>query len=174
MVWVQPITSSGMTTVTCILRVATSEIFMAGRTEITPMKDHQLAHATFYISGDSLEPAFWSAYFNVKPDLAITRGQPFITPSGRPSRIPGRVGLWRIGSEVAVRSNSLEPHLRYLVERLGLPRADLRQILVDNGARMRFFCYWYNERGDRVPDVPDDIRTMMGAMGGTVEIDEHR
>jgi len=38
---------------------------------------------------------------------------------------------------------------------------------------MRFFCYWYNESGDRVPDVPDDIRAMMEAMGGTVEIDEY-
>ncbi|NML30735.1 DUF4279 domain-containing protein [Paraburkholderia sp. G-4-1-8] len=88
--------------------------------------------------------------------------------------MPSRIGLWRIGSEAAVRSNSLEPHLRYLVEHLGLPRADLRQILVDNDARMRFFCYWDNESGDRVPDVPNAIRIMMEAMGGTVEIDEYR
>jgi hypothetical protein len=39
---------------------------------------------------------------------------------------------------------------------------------------MRFFCYWDNESGDRVPDIPDDIRTMMEALGGTVEIDEYR
>lgn len=39
---------------------------------------------------------------------------------------------------------------------------------------MRFFCYWDNESGDRVPDVPDDISAMMEAMGGTVEIDEYR
>jgi hypothetical protein len=39
---------------------------------------------------------------------------------------------------------------------------------------MRFFCYWSNETGDRVPDVPDDIRALMEAMGGTIEIDEYR
>jgi hypothetical protein len=39
---------------------------------------------------------------------------------------------------------------------------------------MRFFCYWDNEIGSRVPDVPSDIRAMMEAMGGTVEIDEYR
>jgi hypothetical protein len=41
-------------------------------------------------------------------------------------------------------------------------------------AKVRFFCYWVNESGDRVPDVPADIRAMMEAMGGTVEIDEYR
>jgi hypothetical protein len=27
--------------------------------------------------------------------------------------------------------------------------------------------------GDRVPDVPEDIRTMMETMSGTIEIDEY-
>ncbi|EJO59334.1 hypothetical protein BURMUCF2_1274 [Burkholderia multivorans CF2] len=39
---------------------------------------------------------------------------------------------------------------------------------------MRFFCYWDNESGDRIPDVPDDIRTMMESLGGTIEVDEYR
>jgi hypothetical protein len=138
------------------------------------MADYQLAHATFYISGDALEPAFWTAYFDIEPDTAIVKGQPFTTPSGRPNRAPGRIGLWGVRSEGAVRSNSLEPHLRYLVERLGLPRADLQQLLLDKAAHMRFFCYWENENGDRTPDVPDDIRAMMQSMGGTIEIDEYR
>jgi len=138
------------------------------------MTNQQLAHVTFYISGDTLEPAFWSAYFGVKPDFAIIKGQPFVTPSGRPSRFPGRVGLWRVGSRTTVRSDSLEPHLRYLIEHLGLPRADFPQLLKDRNANMRFFCYWDNEHGDRVPDVPADVRAMVESMGGTVEIDEYR
>jgi hypothetical protein len=138
------------------------------------MTDHQLAHATFYISGDALQPAFWSAYFRLKPDVAIIKGQPFVTPSGRPSSVPGRIGLWGARSRTTVRSDSLEPHLRYLIERLALPRADFAQLLRDKGAHMRFFCYWDNERGDRIPDVPADIRSMIESMGGTVEIDEYR
>ncbi len=39
---------------------------------------------------------------------------------------------------------------------------------------MSIWCYWMNETGDRMPDVPDDIRAMMEAMGGTIEIDEYR
>lgn len=71
-------------------------------------------------------------------------------------------------------SDELTPHLRYLVQHLGLPRADLRERIERTGAQMRFFCYWDNESGVRVPDVPDDVRTMVQAMGGTIEIDEYQ
>jgi hypothetical protein len=135
---------------------------------------NQLAHASFSIYQDVEPPEFWTNYFNVQPDTAIVKGKPFVTPSGRPSRGLGRIGVWGIRSQQHVRSDLLEPHLRYLVDRLGLPRSDLPELLMRTGARMRFFCYWLNESGDRVPDVPDDIRAMMEAMGGTVEIDEYR
>ncbi|MBB5458681.1 hypothetical protein HDG33_002324 [Paraburkholderia sp. Cpub6] len=64
--------------------------------------------------------------------------------------------------------------MKYLVDRLGLPRANLREVAAAQGAKVALWCYWMNESGDRVPDVPDDIRAMMEAMGGTVEIDEYR
>jgi hypothetical protein len=57
---------------------------------------------------------------------------------------------------------------------LELPRSDLKAHIESVGAKMRFFCYWVNEAGDRVPDVPDDIRTIMESLGGTIEIDEYR
>ncbi|MGF6972348.1 hypothetical protein QFZ94_000775 [Paraburkholderia sp. JPY465] len=86
----------------------------------------------------------------------------------------GKLELWALESKAVVRSDQLEPHLRYLIERLGLPRADLRAHVERADARMRFFCYWSNEDGDRIPDVPEDIKTMMEALGGTIEIDEYR
>ncbi|SAK61373.1 hypothetical protein AWB75_02619 [Caballeronia catudaia] len=138
------------------------------------MTDHDLAHATFYLSGDTLTPGFWTQYFGVEPKIAIVKGEPFTTPSGRPSRAPSRVGLWGLGSKGAVRGELLEPHLRFLIDHLKLPRSDLRALLAENGIEARFFCYWDNESGNRVPDVPDDIRAMMEAMGGTIEIDEYR
>lgn len=138
------------------------------------MNSHQLAYASFTISGDDITPEFWTSYFGVAPDTAVTKGVPFTTPAGKVSRVPGRTGVWGVRSKAAVNSDRLEPHLRYLVMRLGLPRADLRDLVELKGARMRFFCYWDNESGDRVPDVPDDIREMMESLGGTVEIDEYR
>ncbi|MBB5400812.1 DUF4279 domain-containing protein [Paraburkholderia youngii] len=135
---------------------------------------HQLAHASFTIYQDVERPEFWTNYFGVEPDMQSVRGQFRTTPSGRTSKYPARIGVWSVDSKGHVQSDLLEPHLRYLVERLALSRLDLPELLKRTGAQMRFFCYWDNESGDRVPDVPDDIRTMMEAMGGTVEIDEYR
>lgn len=138
------------------------------------MTDQQLAHATFHVMGDSVVPAFWTDYFGINPDTAIAKGEPFTTPSGRTSRTPGRVGLWGVASRKFVHSDALEPHLRFLAERLNLTRPGLRETLEREGVKARFWCYWDNETGDRVPDVPDDIRAMMDALGGTIEIDEYK
>ncbi|WP_408429416.1 DUF4279 domain-containing protein [Paraburkholderia fungorum] len=119
-------------------------------------------------------PEFWTAYFNVAPDHSGVKGELKVMPSGRVSENRWRFGFWHVSSEAAVMSDKLEPHLRYLVDRLGLPRDDLRALIERTGARMRFFCYWHNETGERVPDVPDNIRVMMESLGGTIEIDEYR
>ena len=102
------------------------------------------------------------------------KGQSYKLPSGKSSPRPGKLGLWAVASKGAVRSDSLSPHLKYLITQLGLPRADLRELAEAQGAKVALWCYWMNETGDRVPDVPDDIRAVMEAMGGTVEIDEYR
>jgi Domain of unknown function (DUF4279) len=138
------------------------------------MNSHQLAHASFTISGDHVLPEFWSRYFDVIPDVAITKGDPIADPTGQDRILARRTGVWSVRSSSAVRSDLLEPHLRYLVERLALPRPNLRELVEHAGAKMRFFCYWVNETSDRVPDVPDDIRAMMKSLGGVIEIDEYR
>ncbi|WP_121316967.1 DUF4279 domain-containing protein [Paraburkholderia sp. RAU2J] len=135
---------------------------------------HALAHATFIISGDSVNPEFWTSYFGVQPNRSITKGQPYQLPSGKLSPHPGKFGLWAVESKVAVRSDCLGPHLQYIKNYLVLPRADLHDLVREQGGKMAVWCYWMNETGDRVPDVPDDIRATMEAMGGTIEIDEYR
>ncbi|MCC8405378.1 DUF4279 domain-containing protein [Paraburkholderia sp. MMS20-SJTN17] len=136
--------------------------------------EHKLAYASFTIYQDTKPPEFWTNYFGVSPSRAGAKGHPRVMPSGKMSSVPWRQGTWSVSSAEAITSDELTPHLRYLVDRLALPRADLRELIDRTSAQMRFFCYWDNESGDRVPDVPDDIRTMMEAMGGTVEIDEYR
>jgi hypothetical protein len=138
------------------------------------MKSRQLAHASFSVYGDEVTPHVWTRYFGVAPDIAVTKNEPFITPAGRTSSAPGRTGVWSVRSKAVIQSDLLEPHLRYLIEQLALPRADLREIVERVGAKMRFFCYWKNETGHRMPDVADDIRAMKEMMGGTIEIDEYR
>ncbi|NML31506.1 DUF4279 domain-containing protein [Paraburkholderia antibiotica] len=135
---------------------------------------HNLAYASFTIYQDTEPPEFWTNYFGVSPSRAGVKGQFRPMPSGAMSSTPWRQGIWSFSSADAVISDDLTPHLRYLIERLQLPRVDLGGLIARTGGSMRFFCYWDNESGDRVTDVPEDIRTMMEAMGGTVEVDEYR
>nr|WP_321207533.1 DUF4279 domain-containing protein [Paraburkholderia domus] len=132
------------------------------------------AYASFLITGDTVSPEFWTGYFQVSPDLTIVKGRSFTLPSGKASKALGKTGLWGVSSELAVQSNLLAPHLRYLVNRLGLPRENLREVLQQAGAKVRFSCFWFNPSGDRVPDVPANIRAMMESLDGTIEIDEYR
>ncbi|HEX3636468.1 MAG TPA: DUF4279 domain-containing protein [Paraburkholderia sp.] len=138
------------------------------------MKSHQLAHASFTISGHQVVPEFWTDYFGVVPDIAIKEGDAINDPTGQGRILTRRTGVWGMRSQTAVRSDSLTPHLRYLLDQLRLPRDDLRRLIKAIDGQMRFFCYWDNRTGDRVPDVPEDIRAMMEFLGGVIEIDEYR
>ncbi|WP_233834481.1 DUF4279 domain-containing protein [Paraburkholderia sp. ZP32-5] len=134
----------------------------------------RVASASLTISGDHVLPEWWTRYFGVTPDIAVTKGEPLRDHTGQGRKLVRRTGVWGLRSEKMIRSERLEPHLRYLIQQLALPRPDLKQCVESVGATMRFFCYWVNESGDRVPDIPEDIRVMMEALGGTIEIDEYR
>lgn len=136
--------------------------------------DSALAHATFIVSSEGAHPDTWTAFFGIFPSRTITKGKPYLLPSGRLSSRPGKLNLWALESKAAVQSDCLEPHLRYLIERLSLPREGLLERVERAGARMRFFCYWDNEKGNRVPHVLDATRQLIESVGGVIEIDEYR
>ncbi|SAL19283.1 hypothetical protein AWB71_00917 [Caballeronia peredens] len=132
------------------------------------------AYASFTIYQDVERPEFWTTYFGVPPHRAGVKGEPRIMPSGRVAATPWRLGQWSVSSKLVIQSDFLDPHLRYLLNLLDLPRADLPALAKRTGAKMRFFCYWDNEEGYRVPDVPADIRDIADAMGIEIDIDEYR
>ena len=138
------------------------------------MTTRQLAYASFCIYQDVELPEFWTKYFDVTPSTAGVKGQPRLTRSGQQSAFAWRQGIWSISSEEAVSSDELTPHFRYLVSRLALPRADFRALLERQNGHARFFCYWANYEGNRVPDVPADIRAIADSMGIEIDIDEYR
>jgi hypothetical protein len=137
------------------------------------MNDEELAYASFTIVGDGVDPAFWTKYFHRQPDVARAKGERMRPPAGK-LYAERPTGVWGVRTQGRVRSDLLAPHLWYLKSSLELPRSDLPDLLKQANARMRFFCYWVNESGDRIPDVPEPIRAMMEGMGGTIEIDEYR
>jgi len=136
--------------------------------------DHAIAHATFIVSCDYAPPETWTQYFGIPPSRVISKGERYFLPSGRLSDRPGKLNLWALESKSSIQSDNLEPHLRYLIRCLSLPRADLRERAEYFGARMRLLCYWDNEAGDRVPDVPQDICRLCESQGINIDIDEYR
>ncbi|WP_244848148.1 DUF4279 domain-containing protein [Caballeronia sp. SL2Y3] len=133
-----------------------------------------MAYASFSIYQDVEPPEFWTGYFGLPPSTTGVKGQPRLTLSGGKSAFPWRQGYWSVSSKDVVSSDYLSPHLRYLVSLLGLPRGDLRAQIERQHAQVRFFCYWNNADGNRVPDVPPDIRRMADATGIEIDIDEYR
>ncbi|RDU96774.1 DUF4279 domain-containing protein [Trinickia dinghuensis] len=148
---------------------------MTGLGKLKPSSNSEgpRAYATFLISGDSVFPDFWTKYFGVDPDAVITKGKPFVTPSGRISAAPGRTGVWGVSSRATIHDDGLDAHLRFLISLLGLPREDLSVALRTAGATMRFFCYWENYSGTRTPHISIDITEIVTTQGGVIEIDEY-
>jgi hypothetical protein len=138
------------------------------------MRTRVLAEASFTISGDEVNPDFWTHYFDVSPEISIFKGDPINDPTGQGRTLKRRTGVWAFSSGIAVHDDRLEPHLRFLVAQLGLPRADLRRQIEKQRASVRFFCFWVNETGNRIPDIPHDIRKLIESLGGMVDIDEYR
>jgi hypothetical protein len=132
-----------------------------------------VAHVTFAITGDGVSPDFWTGYFGISPDIAVAKGLPFVTPSGRTSSTPGRTGVWGITSKLAVRDDSLDSHLLYLLGCLRFPRRDLVTALRDAKASMRFLCYRFNRPGTRGAKIAPEIIATITSFGATVEIDEY-
>jgi hypothetical protein len=132
-----------------------------------------LAYATVTISGEDLDPDAWTAYFGVEPEISVVKGRPFRTPSGRMSTYPGRTGVWGCSSKSTVTADSLDPHIKYLVGLLGLPRSDLPCLLAHSHAKMRLFCFWSNYAGDRVPVIDTALKSVIESSGATIEIDEY-
>ena len=132
-----------------------------------------LARASLSIHAKTLEPKFWTDYFGIAPDHSHRKGEHFLTPSGRLSTGVAWIGAWLFDTDSKVRSDLLDPHIAFLVDRFVLPRGDLPQILQDRSANMRLFCYWDNGSGNRVPHISQHLRDIVTLSGGTIEIDIH-
>jgi hypothetical protein len=129
------------------------------------------AHATFLVDGDE-NPAFWTVYFGLEPDIFVVKGKPFRTPSGRMSSNLGRAGVWGYRSKQAVQSDTLDPHIEYLVALLRLPRADLPELLREREATTRLLCFWLSDETE-LPVIDRRLEEIVTASGGTIQIDHY-
>jgi hypothetical protein len=165
-------------------RVETADLGIGGeiRRLILDVPPHagvrRLAHASFQLFGDAIEPEFWNSYFGCsathfhrKGDSCGPDGAEY-SPSGRRY---GRhkFSCWSISSEYRVDSDLLEPHVAYLVEALGLPRSGFAGLIREQSLTTRVFCFWDNSTGDRVPVVGVDVLQVLQMSDTPLEIDEY-
>jgi hypothetical protein len=149
-------------------------ISMTSRPSCTTLQDgNRLAYASCSISGDNLDPDFWTRYFGREPDIKVIKGKPFVTPWVRMSSGPGRTGVWGCSSRKAIHDNSLYPHIAYLIDTLGLPRPNIANLIEQMGQKMRVLCYWSNYEGDRIPRVSESLRSILATCGAVLEIDQY-
>ncbi|WP_186078694.1 DUF4279 domain-containing protein [Burkholderia gladioli] len=131
-----------------------------------------LASVSFSISGDRVDPDFWSQYFGVAPDIAHRKGQPFVTKTGQ--SLLKRTGVWVVTSGRLVSSDVLTPHFDCLIDRLGLPRDGFAKLPQRSELWVRFFCYWNNESRNRVPDIPERVKYLAASQAIDIDIDEFK
>jgi hypothetical protein len=129
------------------------------------------AYATLLVDGDE-NPAFWTEYFAVEPDIFVIKGQLFRLPSGRMSSGPGRVGVWGRSSKSAVKSDTLDAHIQYLIRLLGLPRSGLPELLSKRETSMRLSCYWLSDKNED-PIIASELEEIVKHSGGTIDIDKY-
>lgn len=130
-----------------------------------------LARASFQIHGDAVDPAFWTDYFKCEPSEAHVKTERGVAPSG--SRWAPLSGCWALSSETWVNDDQLDPHLSFLVTTLALPRPDLGALLRERSLKSGVFCYWENDKGDRVPDVRPEYLDIFRTCEIAFEIDEY-
>lgn len=136
------------------------------------------AYATFQLIGDLVEPEFWNAYFGLLPSEFHRKGESVapdgadISPSGRPCA-RHKSCVWSLTSRGQVVSDDLDPHLRYLIDMLALPRPDFADLLARHSLISRMFCFWENPDGGRVPVVAERLHSILKTSAIALEIDEY-
>lgn len=127
-----------------------------------------LAHATFRVLGQDLDPEAVSAALGVEPSQALRRDQ--LVPTETRIRRQD-TGVWLLKTEGRLTSTSLERHVLHLLELIepGMPALDrLRQ---EQGLTTDFFCFWLSATGHGGPIFSSELMGRVAAVGAELGID---
>lgn len=127
-----------------------------------------IAHATFRVLGDDLDPDVVTRLLGIEPTQALRRDQ--LVPTATNVRRQ-ETGVWLLKSEGKVSSTSLERHLIYLLDRIEPQLAALAAYLAAGEATADFFCFWLSATGHGGPILSADVMRRVGATGAELGID---
>ncbi len=127
-----------------------------------------LAHATFRVVGDRLEPDDVTRALGLQPSQALRSGQLVPTPSQIRRQ---ELGVWLLKSEGHIASTSLERHLNYLLDLIEPGAAALRELQASQGVTADFFCFWMSATGHGGPVFSAEVLQRVALVGAELGID---
>ena len=127
-----------------------------------------LAHATFRVIGEVLEPDDVTRALGVQPSQALRRDQ--LVPTATQVRRQD-TGVWLLKSEGMISSTSLERHLIFLLDQLEPGAAALNELRHSQGLTTDFFCFWMSATGHGGPIFSAEIMQRVAGVGAELGID---
>lgn len=129
------------------------------------MKNGMYVNAS--ISGDNVDPEFWSEYFGVNPDIHIRKGDTYFV---RERILHRRTGVWSVSTKGKVDADNALQHAYYAMSLLDLPRHNIKNLLQENEITMSFF-YYVNSQNKNDLAIPDGVKIMLDSCGIEMEFD---
>ena len=124
--------------------------------------------ASLCLYGSTLDPAAISQELQCKPSSAQTKGQSFVSSSGK--RRTSETGLWMVSSEQFCTSADVRDHIDCLLQALKL-NSDLRAIRGVEHAVLSL-CIISSEQPTLL-NLPPEILEQLAKLGLTLEIDAY-
>lgn len=129
-----------------------------------------LVYASLIISGDTLDPGYWTRFLSRAPDRSATKGSDFIDASGKRITGPSRRGLWIASTRGWLSSDTPDDHLAALAP-LFAQGTRISTALAARGEKMCVSIFVANYDGAIDPKVSDRYRQAVERAGGTLELD---
>lgn len=127
-----------------------------------------LAHATFRVVGEVLEPDDVTKVLGLQPSQALRSGQ--LVPTATQVRRQ-ELGVWLLKSEGQIVSTSLERHLNYLLDLIEPGAEALRQLRRSQDVTADFFCFWMSATGHGGPVFSAKLLERVAGVGAELGID---
>ncbi|MBJ7470178.1 MAG: DUF4279 domain-containing protein [Solirubrobacteraceae bacterium] len=127
-----------------------------------------MAHATFRVVGEDLDPDEVSAALGLTPSHSLRRDQ-FVPTATEVRR--QETGVWLLKSEGKVESTSLERHLMFLLDQVEPGAAALDELRRTQTLTTDFFCFWMSATGHGGPIFSAPLMQRVAAVGAELGID---
>jgi hypothetical protein len=133
----------------------------------------EATHATFRLSGDSLDPREVEEALGLRGDFGAAKGE--IRRAGRAVHRTVRqpTGVWYLTTDGRLGGTSVERHLLYLLERIEPVGEKLAQLIQSSSLTADFYCYWVSATGQGGPVVSSETLGRIAVLSAELSFEFH-